>query len=125
VLVDVTGRLALRGPLMHARLRGQVTADEAELHFADLLTKRIVDLENPGDSGLIDLDLLRSERLGADFQSRFLDSLRIDTLQVRMGQSVWLRSGEANIQLDGAITVDGCMISTDRRHVVCTRGTST
>ncbi|MDH5284615.1 MAG: translocation/assembly module TamB domain-containing protein, partial [Gemmatimonadota bacterium] len=88
--LDVTGRLALRGPPMNARLRGQVTADQAELHFADLLTKRIVDLENPGDSGLIDLDLLRTERLGADFQSRFLDSLRIDTLQVRMGQNVWL-----------------------------------
>jgi autotransporter translocation and assembly factor TamB len=104
--LDATGQLALRGPLMNARLSGQVTADEAELHFADLLTKRIVDLENPGDSGLIDLDLIRAEQLGADFQSRFLDSLRIDTLQVRMGQNVWLRSGEANIQLDGAITVD-------------------
>jgi autotransporter translocation and assembly factor TamB len=104
--LDATGQLALRGPLMNARLRGRVTADQAELHFADLLTKRIVDLENPGDSGLIDLDLVRTERLGADFQSRFLDSLRIDTLQVRMGQNVWLRSGEANIQLDGAITVD-------------------
>ncbi|TFG51774.1 MAG: translocation/assembly module TamB, partial [Gemmatimonadales bacterium] len=104
--LDATGQLTVRGPLMNARLRGQVTADQAELHFADLLTKRIVDLENPGDSGLIDLDLVRTERLGANFQSRFLDSLRIDTLQVRMGQNVWLRSGEANIQLDGAITVD-------------------
>ena len=104
--LDVTGRLALIGPVANPRLRGQVTADQGELHFADLLTKRIVDLENPGDSGLIDLDLLRTERLGADFQSRFLDSLRIDTLQVRMGQNVWLRSGEANIQLDGAITVE-------------------
>jgi len=65
-----------------------------------------VDLENPGDSGLIDLDLIRTERLGANFQSRFLDSLTIDTLQIQMGESFWLRSSEANIQLDGDLTVN-------------------
>lgn len=103
--LDASGSLALTGPLVRPRLTGRVTADEGDLHFADLITKRIVDLENPGDSGLIDLNLVHTERLGADFQSRFLDSLSIDTLRIEMGESFWLRSGEANIQLDGSLTV--------------------
>jgi hypothetical protein len=103
--LDASGTLALTGPVAKARLTGRATADEGDLHFADLITKRIVDLENPGDSGLIDLDLVRTERLGANFQSRFLDSLAIDTLRIQMGESFWLRSSEANIQLDGSLTV--------------------
>jgi translocation and assembly module TamB len=104
--LDASGSVRLTGPVFHAHLTGRITADAGNLHFADLLTKRIVDLENPGDSGLIDLELIRSERLGANFQSRFLDSLTIDTLQVQMGESFWLRSSEANIQLDGELTVN-------------------
>jgi translocation and assembly module TamB len=104
--LDATGNLQLTGPVFQGRLTGRMTADAGNLHFADLLTKRIVDLENPGDSGLIDLDLVRTERLGANFQSRFLDSLTIDNLQVQMGESFWLRSSEANIQLDGDLTIN-------------------
>jgi autotransporter translocation and assembly factor TamB len=104
--LDASGTLHLTGPVWQAHLGGRMTADAGNLHFADLLTKRIVDLENPGDSGLIDLDLIRTEKLGANFQSRFLDSLSIDNLQVQMGESFWLRSSEANIQLDGNLTVN-------------------
>jgi hypothetical protein len=104
--LDASGTVQLTGPIWQAHLGGRVTADAGNLHFADLLTKRIVDLENPGDSGLIDLDLVRTEKLGANFQSRFLDSLTIDNLQVTMGESFWLRSNEANIQLDGNLTVN-------------------
>jgi translocation and assembly module TamB len=104
--LDASGTVRLTGPLSGAHLTGRMTADAGNLHFADLITKRIVDLENPGDSGLIDLDLIRTERLGANFQSRFLDSLTIDTLQIQMGENFWLRSNEANIQLDGNLTIN-------------------
>ena len=103
--LDASGTVRVTGPVFKAHLSGRVTANQGTLHFADLLTKRIVDLENPGDSGLIDLDLIRTEHLGADFQNRFLDSLTIDTLQIQMGEGFWLRSSEANIQLDGGLVV--------------------
>ncbi len=104
--LDASGTARLTGPFWRARLTGRVTADQGNLHFADLVTKRIVDLENPGDSGLIDLAAIREQRLGADFDSRFLDSLTIDDLQLTMGESFWLRSNEANIQLEGSLTVN-------------------
>ena len=104
--LDASGTVTLTGPVLAPHLTGRITADEGNLHFADLLTKRIVDLENPGDSGLIDLDLVRAERLGANFQNRFLDSLTIEDLRIQMGESFWLRSSEANIQLDGDLTIN-------------------
>lgn len=104
--LEASGRATLSGPVMKPHLSGRLTADQGELHFADLISKRIVDLDNPGDSGLIDLDLIRTERLGANFQNRFLDSLQIDNLQLTMGESFWLRSSEANIQLEGNLTVN-------------------
>ncbi len=104
--LDASGTVTLSGPVLQPHLTGRITADAGNLHFADLLTKRIVDLENPGDSGLIDLDLVRAERLGANFQSRFLDSLTVNDLRIQMGESFWLRSSEANIQLDGDLTVN-------------------
>jgi translocation and assembly module TamB len=104
--LDATGNLQITGPVLDARLTGRLVADEGTLRFSDLLTKRIVDLENPGDSGLIDVSALREEKLGAAFKNRFLDSLTISDLRLVMGNSFWLRSGEANIQLDGDLTVN-------------------
>ena len=75
------------------------------LYFADLVNKRIIDLEDPSIADLVDTTLIRRENLGAKFQNRFLDSLRIDDLRVEMGSDVWLRSAEANIQLEGRVRV--------------------
>jgi hypothetical protein len=101
-----SGDLRLQGPVRAPLLTGQVTADEGSYHFADLVSKRVVDLENPGDTTLIDLEQLRRQKLGASFVTRFLDSLSIRDLRVTMGESFWLRSTEANIQLEGTLDVD-------------------
>jgi hypothetical protein len=50
--------------------------------------------------------LIRTQRLGPEFQSLFFDSLQIRNLQLTMGEDVWLRSSEANIQLTGSVTVN-------------------
>jgi hypothetical protein len=101
-----SGQLRLQGPFRSPLLTGEVTADEGSYHFADLVTKKVVDLENPGDTSLIDVEQLRRQKLGASFVTRFLDSLSIRDLRVTMGESFWLRSTEANIQLEGTIEVD-------------------
>jgi translocation and assembly module TamB len=100
-----TGGLRLRGPLFQATLSGDLTANSGVLYFADLVSKRIVDLEDPLIADLVDTTLLRSQNLavGAKFQNRFLDSLTIQNLRVQLGSDVWLRSNEANIQLGGEV----------------------
>jgi translocation and assembly module TamB len=100
-----TGDLQLRGPLLGATLTGNLTANSGVLYFADLVNKRVIDLDDPTIADLVDSTLIRHEDLGAKFQNRFLDSLRIADLRVAIGSDVWLRSAEANIQLDGEARV--------------------
>jgi len=98
-----TGNLQLRGPVFGSTLKGGLLANSGVLYFADLVNKRIIDLEDPSIADLVDTTLIRRENLGAKFQNRFLDSLRIENMQVEMGSDMWLRSAEANIQLEGRL----------------------
>jgi translocation and assembly module TamB len=101
--LSATGGLRLQGPFFRALLTGDLTANSGVLYFADLVSKRIIDLEDPTIADLVDTTLLRRENLGANFQNRFLDSLTIQDLRVVLGSDVWLRSAEANIQLGGEV----------------------
>jgi hypothetical protein len=101
--LNATGDLRLQGPFYQATLTGNLNANSGVLYFADLVTKRIIDLEDPTIADLVDTTLLRREDLGGSFQNRFLDSLSITNLGVEMGSDVWLRSAEANIQLTGQV----------------------
>src|SRR6266516_3438376 len=104
--VTASGRLALTGPVFGATLTGRGTVTSGVLHFADLVNKRVVNLDEPWVQDLIDTSLIRRQRLGPEFQSVFFDSLRISNLQLTMGQDAWLRSSEANIQLTGSAQVN-------------------
>ena len=104
--VSASGQLALAGPVFGATLTGRGTVTSGVLHFADLVNKRVVNLDEPWVQDLIDTSLIRTQRLGPEFESVFLDSMRIEGLQLTMGSDVWLRSTEANIQLTGAVTVN-------------------
>lgn len=101
-----TGQVTLTGPVAQPVLRGtSVTLTQSDIYFADIITKEIIDLEDPRYREFVDIDELRRLRLGTAFQNRFLDSLRIENLRVVVGPDVWLRSAEAEIQLEGAVQV--------------------
>ncbi|HWA40126.1 MAG TPA: translocation/assembly module TamB domain-containing protein, partial [Gemmatimonadales bacterium] len=96
----------IRGPLFGATVTGQAQADEGALYFADLVTKQIVDLDDPTTADLIDTALVREARLGPSFSNRFIDSLRVNDLVVLIGDDFWLRSTDANIKLTGRARVN-------------------
>jgi autotransporter translocation and assembly factor TamB len=100
------GEVTLTGPVERPVLTGGATATNSVLYFSDLITKDIVNLEDPMNADLVDTTALRAQNLRAQFQSRFLDSLQIRDLQFRVGEGVWLRSNEANLQLEGRVTVN-------------------
>ena len=101
--LEASGKGALRGPVYGAVLTGDMVANSGVLHFADLLTKRIVNLSSPEYADLIDTTLIRTRKLGADFQSVFLDSLNIQDLRLTVQDQFWLRSSDANVQLEGSV----------------------
>ncbi|HJQ65272.1 MAG TPA: translocation/assembly module TamB domain-containing protein, partial [Gemmatimonadales bacterium] len=111
--LSVTGdaQLSLRGPVFGATLSGTGTVTNGVLYFADLVEKRIIDLDapDPALATLIDTSLaavIERQGLGPGLHNLFLDSLSIQGLQLTMGSSVWLRSNEANIQLTGRLNVN-------------------
>jgi translocation and assembly module TamB len=111
VSTTASAALRLRGPVFGATLTGTGTVTNGVLYFADLVNKRIVDLDDPDASiaSLIDTSLaaeIQRQGLGPAAHSLFIDSLQIQNLQLTMGSSVWLRSTEANIQLSGRVTVN-------------------
>ncbi len=115
VAITASGRLTLQGPVFGATLTGQATVTEGVLYFADLVQKRIVNLDELADTLLA--SLIEQQRLGPEFQNVFLDSLRIDDLELEMASDVWLRSNEANIQLAGTVRL------TKRRNQFLVSGT--
>ena len=104
--LTATGNLELRGPVMNATATGRGTVNEGILYFADIIGKNVINLEDPTIRDIVDTTLIRRANLGSRFENRFLDSLRVNDLELRMGEGVFLRSTEANIQLDGEITVN-------------------
>src|SRR6266480_2071018 len=100
VAITASGRLSLKGPVFGATLTGQGNVTSGAMYFADLVQKRIVNLDELADTSLA--ALIQQQRLGPEFQNVFLDSLRIEDLELEMGSDVWLRSDEANIQLAGS-----------------------
>jgi TamB, inner membrane protein subunit of TAM complex len=100
VAITASGRVALQGPVLGATLTGQAKVTSGVLYFADLVQKRIVNLDELADTSLA--SLIAQQRLGPEFENVFLDSLNIDGLELEMGSDVWLRSNEANIQLAGS-----------------------
>jgi len=99
------GTVRIAGTLLRPVLTGEGAVTNSVVYFTDLLTKNIVNLEDPRLADLVDTLALRKENLRAPFQSQFLDSLTIRDLELRINQGVWLRSTEANVQLEGRLTI--------------------
>jgi hypothetical protein len=100
------GDVSLTGPLFRPVLTGAGRLTNSVIWFSDLVTKEIVNLDDPLNADLVDTLALRKQGLRADFQSRFLDSLSIRDLDFIVGENVWLRSYEANFQLEGRLRVN-------------------
>jgi hypothetical protein len=99
------GTVRIAGTVFHPVLTGEGALTNSVVYFTDLLTKKIINLEDPRLADLVDTLALREDDLRAPFQSQFLDSLTIRDLELRLGQGVWLRSTEANVQLEGRLNI--------------------
>ena len=104
--VDVSGDLRLTGPTSAAVLDGRLTVDRGAIYIRDLAQKRIVSLDDPALYRASDSSLgtVRRGPLPAP-TSGFTSALTLRDVRVDMGSDVWLRSSEANINLDGGVRV--------------------
>jgi translocation and assembly module TamB len=104
--LTATAALALSGPLTAPVLTGGAVADQGVLQFADLISKRVIDLDDPENAMFVDTTLVRKRKLGSDLRTRFVQALRVDDFHLVIGEDFWLRSSEANIKLSGDVRVN-------------------
>jgi autotransporter translocation and assembly factor TamB len=99
------GELEVRGRLRAPVVHGEIEAPEAVLHFASLIDKSVVDLSDPVFAAVVDTSVLQRAALEPGLLREVRDSLVLDSVTVTLGSDVWLRSDDANIQLDGSATI--------------------
>ena len=99
--------LVLRGRMSAATLSGGVRVDQGIFYLPDreLLRKQLVELDEAGLRAIGDSLTERSRLLLSETPSEFLANLRLEGVQINLGDDVWLRSREANVKLSGALNV--------------------
>ena len=103
--LDVSSNLHLTGSYDRSTLTGQVTVDRGTIFIPDLYEKQVISLDSPDLYNLIDTTLTANRTLLPKAPPALVRNLSVENVQVRMGNDVWLRSAEANINLGGAVAV--------------------
>ncbi|HUQ19381.1 MAG TPA: translocation/assembly module TamB domain-containing protein, partial [Gemmatimonadaceae bacterium] len=97
--------LTLRGSYKGATVSGAVRVDRGTVYIPELITKKIVDLNDPEFAGIVDTLLSRDRKLLPETPTDFARNLSLENVQVNIGDAVWLRSSEANVKLGGSLNV--------------------
>jgi translocation and assembly module TamB len=71
----------------------------------DLFDKQVISLDSPDVYNIIDTTLTANRSLIPKAPPALVRNLSVENVQVRMGNDVWLRSAEANINLGGSVQV--------------------
>lgn len=104
--LELSGALDLSGTLRQPVLGGTLTLDRGTFYISDLSQKQVVDLNDPELYNVVDTSLVATRGLFQNLPPLLdsaLTSLRVPSLQVRVGDDVWLRSAQANIKLVGSM----------------------
>jgi len=106
--LEISGALQLGGTFERPILGGTMTVDRGTLYISDISQKQVVNLNDPEFYNIVDTSLVANrgllEALPPDLDSA-ISNLRVPSLDVRIGDDVWLRSQEANIKLAGNVDI--------------------
>jgi hypothetical protein len=107
--------LRLTGPYRAATLRGTLVVDEGTIYLPERLDKEIADISDPELLALVDTTSQRSRSLLPSAPSAFVSNLRLDDVNIVLGDDVWLRSSEANVELGGSLRVTRGVVGGEER----------
>ena len=93
----VTGELRLFGSPTGATLTGRATVVEGAAYLNEFLRPSGIDLSNPLYAQFVDTTVLSREALQPGPVERLVDSLRLDSVTVSLGDDFWLRSPDATL----------------------------
>ena len=106
--MEISGATQLGGTFERPVLGGTMTIDRGALYISDISQKQVVNLNDPEFYNIVDTSLVANrgllQSLPPDLDSA-ISNLRVPSLDVRIGDDVWLRSQEANIKLAGNVDI--------------------
>ena len=104
--LDVSAsNLRLAGSYDRSTLTGLVIVDRGTIYIPDLIDKQVISLDSPDLYSIIDTTLTANRSLLPKAPPALVRNLSVEDVQIRMGNDVWLRSAEANINLGGSVAV--------------------
>src|SRR5665213_1350304 len=110
--LEISDDVRLAGPFSHMVLNGNVDIERATFYLPDLAQKTALSLDptiDPDVGTLVDTNLVEVRRTFLGQQRRDVQDairyLQVPSLQVHVGNDVWLRSQEANIKLGGQVAL--------------------
>jgi hypothetical protein len=102
---DASGDIKIRGPFYGATVTGTAQVSHGNVFVDQFIQKRVVDLSDSLFAQFVDTTVLRQQKLGADPVTLFVAGLYIDGLDVDLGDNFWMKSADANIQLQGDVAL--------------------
>jgi translocation and assembly module TamB len=100
-----TTGLRLVGSTRRSRLTGRVLVPTGDIFIPELAGKKVISLDDPEFYRVVDTSLYANRTLLPDAPPAMVRNLSVENVRIEMGEDVWLRSSEANINLGGAVNV--------------------
>ena len=107
--------LHLAGSVRRSRLTGGVFVPSGQIFIPELARKNVVSLDDPEFYQIVDTTLTTNRTLLPSAPPAVVRNLSIEDVRIAMGEDVWLRSSEANINLGGDVGVTVGRDERDRR----------
>ncbi len=103
--VSTAPALMLRGPLSGATITGGVKVERGTVYLPEFSSKQVIDLEDLGEFGLVDTTVFANRTLLPSAPPALIRNLTLSDVGITMGDDVWLRGPEANINLGGRVSL--------------------
>jgi translocation and assembly module TamB len=126
VTVPPDAPLHLVGQETRSRLSGSLQVVRGSIFIPDISQKQVINLDDPEFFNVVDTSLLINRELLPAAPPRLVQGLTLDNVSVTLGQDVWLKSSEANINLstaEGPLTVTTAPTGRDASRALTLAGT--
>jgi translocation and assembly module TamB len=103
--VSTAPNLRLTGPLSGASMSGGVRVERGTVFLPELSRKRVIDLDDSEFFSVVDTTVFANRTLLPSAPPALVRNLALRDVGIQMGDDVWLRGPEANIQLGGLVNL--------------------
>ena len=100
----VERRCSSPGGFSRSQLTGAVSMDRGVIYIPDVLTqKNVVNLDDPEFFNVVDTSLFQNRLLLPEAPPRLLQDLTLTDVRITLGNEVWLKSSETNVNLSTSL----------------------